>query len=273
MSEHDSKPKHESVVYLGMNDASREKEKAAFAGMQDATVITGSGTNQEMQGKLMSTDGKTVLDLSNEADMERFLHETGVDSQRTDKDGKATETPEQAKARMAALEDLFMGQRDEHGQRSGGINEGARDEMGQFLQVLQKVEHGDMTMDRLVMSGHSTGNWVYSEADGNPGVTFEQMGSLMGQFPQAQAGVHDLMLSACHTLENSQWGDTRDGKQYTDMFPELQSVWGYNGTSPSYKQGSTQHIKNWLAASDGDHPDRVVQMAKATGQNAKGMKY
>jgi len=268
-----SPPGKENVVYLGINDASREKEKEAFKGVDNATVITGAGTNKEMQGKVMAADGKTVLDLGKEADLQKYLDEVGVGAVRTGVDGKPIETAEDAQKRTQALKDVFLGQKDKDGQRQGGLDVGVRDEMAQFLKVLQKVEGGEMNMDHIVMSGHSTGEWVYSEADGSPGVRFDQMAQLMSQFPQAQAGVKDLMLSACHTLENGAVMDNRDGKQYQEMFPNLESVWGYNGYSPSYKQGSTQHIRSWLKASQGDDAGKVAQAARRQGQNATAKEF
>lgn len=262
-------PPRESVVYLGINDASRETEKKVFNGMSNATVITGSGTDKAMQGKAYSKtpgpDGQpVVLDLSKEADLEQYLTESGVGNQRKGADGNASETEEDAKARMESMKDLFLGAKGEDGTRQGGISAGARDEMVQFVDVLQKVEAGEMTMDRLVMSGHSTGDWVYSEAEGNPGVTFEQMKTLMDLYPKAQGGVQDFMLSACHTLEKSQWGDTRKGEQYKEMFPELQSVWGYNGTSPSWKQNSSGHIRAWMDATEGNDLEKIKSTARPT---------
>lgn len=271
----DDRPKGhpETVVYLGINDSSREKEKEAFKDNPNATIVTGAGTDKSMQGKVMAADGKTKLDLGNEGDLQRYLSETGISGVRKDKDGKPMETPEEAEARMASLTNLFLGEKNKDGAREGGLNAGVRDEMAGFLKVLQNVEQGDGHMDRLVMSGHSTGDWVYSEAPDNPGVTFEQMKTLMGQFPKAQGGVQDLMLSACHTLEKSQWGDTRDGKQYKDIFPNLETAWGYNGVSPNWQQGSVQHIRNWLKASDGDDPAAVAAAAKKSGANATAKMY
>jgi hypothetical protein len=263
----------ESVVYLGINDASREKEKGAFKGVPNATLINGAGTDQSMQGKTMSADGETALDLGKEEDLRQFLREAGVGNMRLGEDGAPLEKPEEALARMSALEELFLGKKNDAGTREGGLNPGVRDEMAGFVQHLQKVETGQATMDRVVMSGHSTGNWVYSEAEGNPGVTFAQMGSLMQQFPQAQAGVQDFMLSACHTLESFGSLDTRDGAQYRDIFPNLTNTWGYNGYSPNYNQGSVQHIRNWLQASQGDDPAKVAQAAKRSGQNATAAIY
>ena len=37
--------------------------------MDEATIVTGAGTAKKMQGKVMAADGKTVLDVGNEADL------------------------------------------------------------------------------------------------------------------------------------------------------------------------------------------------------------
>ncbi len=261
----------ETVVYLGVNDASREKEKAAFAGNKNATIIDGAGTDEAMQGKVMAADGETVLDLGHEDQLRQYFTEVGVSGVRRGPDGKPIETTKEAMARTSELTDLFLGQDTGMGWRQGGISPGSRDEMAEFLEVLQDVEQGDGFMDRLIMSGHSTGSRVYSEAAGSPGVSFAQMKGLMDLFPKAQGGVEDLMLSACHTLEEG-FG-TQGGQQYKDIFPNLDTAWGYDGFSPSYKQGSTQHIKNWMKASQGDDNDKVAKEARRTGQNATAMLY
>src|SRR5690606_22872624 len=97
----------ESVVYLGINSDSREEEKKAFASEKNATVITGSGTDEEMQGKIMAADGETVLDLSKEEDVKQFLRESGAGAVRMDENGDPMETTREAMARMGRLEDLF----------------------------------------------------------------------------------------------------------------------------------------------------------------------
>jgi hypothetical protein len=289
-------PEQESVVYLGINDASRQAEKAAFAGQKNATLLMGSDDYKKagkvtytdrpvdengnpkldqngnpieiqrevdvskmkkdeylkfMQGKTMSADGKSLLDLNNEKDVDKFLEESGIGGQlKGETDGAA------GKARLEAVKKMFS---------EGGFQPGVRDEMAQFVQVLKKVQNGEMKMDRLVMSGHSTGEWVYSEAEGNPGVTFEQMKQLMDIFPSAQKGVEDLMLSACHTLEKEDpktgYGNTETGAQYKDMFTNLQTVWGYNKQSPSYQTGSIDEIKTWLKASQGHDKGAVTKAA------------
>ena len=252
----------EGVVYLGLNDNARESESRVLRGRRNATIVEAHGEDSEMQGKITSADGESVLDLSKDEDVVQYLRETGVGALRTDADGNPLETEEQAAARMAALQTFFLGEEGEDGTRSGGLPTDMRDEMAGFVRVLQQVEQGQTRMDRLVISGHSFGGSVFSDSSDND-MSFEQLGQLMQHFPEAQAGVEDLMLSACHTLE-PEYG-TDDGQQYKDIFPELRSVWGYNGFSPSFKQGSPRHIRDWERASRGNNPNAVRNAARGHG--------
>jgi hypothetical protein len=262
----------EGVVYLGLNDESREGEAKTFEKMKHATVVEGNGPESEMQGKRMSKDGKTVLDLSKDEDVTRFLRESGVAALRTDADGNPLETPEQAQQRLQAMQEFFVGKEDENGVRRGGLPGDVRDEMAGFVNVLQSVEQGETRMDRLVISGHSFGDSVFSGVSDN-NVEFSQFQTLMEQFPQARGGVEDLMLSACHTLEKYDGVDRRDGAQYKNIFPELSTVWGYNGFSPTYEQGSPRHIRAWEQASASNNPQDVRNAARGVGGAATGKTF
>jgi len=263
----DQEPK-KGVVYLGINDDSREAESKVLAGQPGATIVKGAGTNQAMQGKTMAADGKTVLDLENKDDVARFLKESGVGAQRTGPDGQK-ERPEEAAKRVAALQELFLGKPDEKPVRGRkGINPKARDEMADFVRVLQQVEEGKLGMDRLIISGHCDGNKIYGAGGG---VKLEQLQAMMDLFPKAQQGVDDLMLSACHTLENGR--SNKDGSPYKSMFPGLESVWGYDGRSPDFRTGSPEHIRNWLGASAGGSSERIEDAAKGAHANATVRKF
>ena len=50
-------------------------------------------------------------------------------------------------------------------------------------------------------------------------------------------------------------------------------MWSYNRFSPSGKQGSAQHVANWLKASQADDLDLLKKTAKQTGQNATVKTY
>ncbi len=246
----------ESVVYLGMNDASRETERRMFG--KDATIITGSGTDKAMQGKttIKDADGKdVVLDLSKEEDLRRTFTSIGVHQQREG------EQAGEGQKRLARLMTLFTGVVQPDGTKLD-IDVGARDEMVQLVKVLQAVQNGEMTMDRLVMSGHSNGTFLYSEAEDDPGIHFEQLRQIVKLFPEAQNGVEDVMLSACHTLENFGGVDNTSGERFKKMFPNLKTAWGYDGKSPDFRGGSARHIQKWLQSSAGDDASKVTEAAQ-----------
>jgi hypothetical protein len=259
---------HEDIVYLGFNNDghARTKEAASVRAYdKDATILTGNGEDQAMQGKIRSPKDGRVLDLGNGDELHAYLAEIGVGGKRKG------ESNAQAEKRLAAIEDIFRGSKDpDSGVRSGGLMPGVRDEMAQFVAVLSKVESGQMDMDRVIMSGHSTGEWIYSEEgeDNSSGVSFEKLAKLMKLFPKAQGGVEDVMLSACHTLENYEGHDNTGGDVFHRMFPNAEEMWGYKGRSPNAAGGSLSHVKAFLESSEGHDPDAVARRAKATGGNA-----
>jgi hypothetical protein len=256
----------ESVVYLGLNRESRKQEAEVFKNKKNATILTGSGDDETMQGKVPSQDPtKGPIDLRQPEGVIQFLTETGVGNIRQDAKGESIETEKEAQARIQHLAKIFVGYTDDQGQQHPGLDVNMRDEMAGLVQTLQNVQQGKQTMDRLVISGHSTGSRVFGP-DG--GVSFQQFGSLMSEFPKAQGGVQDLMLSACHTLEKQ--ANTQGGEQYKQMLPNVQSVWGYNGKSPRLDQGSPAHMRDWLGASQGNNPEKLKAAAKKhSGQSAK----
>jgi hypothetical protein len=265
------------LVYLGLSDVSRPAESAALADDPNAVIVPPASTDPEMKNKIMSTDGKTKLDLTKEEDVQKFLSETGVDKRKVDENGKPLETQEEAAKRMENMQDLFLGSKNKDGVRQAdGIDPAARAQTANFVQTLQSVEQGDMNMDRLVISGHNaTGDKFYNEAGAQGGVSYKQMNELMSQFPQAQGGVQDLMMSACHTLDGA-YG-TAGGAAYRKMFPNLESAWGYNGQSPG-SVGKSSHtsataVKKFAEASEGNDPEMIKQAAKEEGARATTVTY
>ncbi len=54
MTTHKKTNKNESVVYLGLNRDSRNQEAEVFKHEKNATILTGSGDDDSMQGKVAS---------------------------------------------------------------------------------------------------------------------------------------------------------------------------------------------------------------------------
>lgn len=120
-------------------------------------------------------------------------------------------------------------------------DEAFREQMADMLRMFHGAENGKYKLERLVLSGHHTGGEMWGEkADETVLSKFEperDLTNLAKAFPKAAAQVEDVMFSACHSKELIELCKR--------LFPNLQSVWAYEGFSPSIDQGSARHIKKW----------------------------
>jgi hypothetical protein len=234
-----------SLLYLGVNEESRAGEARALARVPGAHTIVGNDKHG-MNGSLVE-DGE-VYDLANEEHVLQYLIDHGVLDVRVDADGLPLETPLDAQRRLWALHGVIAGSGEE-----GGIDVGYRDEVAQMVALLNDAETGKIApIERVVLSGHSYGEALFGDAAGE--LPFADIAAVMKEFPQTQAGVQDLMLSACHTLEPK---TNPDGEIYREMFPNLDTVVGYDGFSPTAKQGSLGQILKWVRA--GGDPEAIAE--------------
>lgn len=210
-----------TTLFLGMNPHAIDeayKLRLSAAGYGPVIPI--------LDGKRadVATIGGATYDLTSPDDRRQFTASLGLDS-----------------ASARTLED-----------RLAGAVSGSRDEMARLIDVFRRAERGEIGLERVVLSGHSTGPFVEGE-DGDR-VDFSFFEDLARIFPGAAGQVQDLMLSACNT------GQPVDLPQYRVMFPNLQSVWGYEGRSPLARAAnmtSVQHVEAWERVSRGNHPGRV----------------
>jgi hypothetical protein len=127
----------------------------------------------------------------------------------------------------------------------------ARDTLGELMRWMNQAEQGQISLDRLVLSGHSNGFqfWGDSErrnAPQHPGtlVLERDLRNVTSAFPGAAGQVRSIMFSACETVGAVE--------TVIRLFPKLDSVWAYAGFSPDIGQGSTAHIQTWARATEGE---------------------
>lgn len=96
---------------------------------------------------------------------------------------------------------------------------------------------------RLVLSGHSTGTHV----QGATLLEFEQVHELAAMFPRAAAQVRDVQLSGCSTATAL----TADVTKWTKAFPNLRSMWGYDGACALEP---ANQLRTWAAATEPGSP-------------------
>ncbi len=139
----------------------------------------------------------------------------------------------------------------------GQANSGAKDELAQVMNVYKQAEQGARDMKRVVLSGHSVGSQIWGDHNGL--LHFSLLEELATLFPTAAGQVRHLMLSACYT------GGERGMTRYRRMFPGLQSIWAYAGSSPGTWSGAIPHLERWEAATDsGDGSAVAPRLAAGT---------
>ena len=132
----------------------------------------------------------------------------------------------------------------------------AKDEMAGVVEVYLQAEQGIRSMDRLVLSGHSVGSQIWGDDNGT--IRFDMFERLRDIFPNAANQVKHLMVSACYA------GGERNLERFHDMFPSLESIWAYSGSSPGTWSGAIPHLESWETATE-DKDGTDVERSLASG--------
>lgn len=132
----------------------------------------------------------------------------------------------------------------------------AKDELAGVVEVYLQAELGVRRMDRLVLSGHSVGSQLWGDDNGT--IQFDMFERLRDIFPNAAAQVKHLMVSACYA------GGERNMQKFHGMFPGLESIWAYSGSSPGTWSGAIPHLKSWETATE-DKDGSDVERGLAAG--------
>jgi hypothetical protein len=123
-----------------------------------------------------------------------------------------------------------------------------REQMTDLMRIFQGAELGEYTLERLVLSGHhdpSEGAVIWGDGDSAGELLLDRdLENLAKTFPKAAGQIEDIMFSSCNTRTRAEL--------CARIFPKLESVWVYDGYSPSIKQGSAQHILQWEKHTRGD---------------------
>lgn len=134
----------------------------------------------------------------------------------------------------------------------------AKDELAQIVEVYSQAELGERKMDRVVFSGHSVGDSMWGDNNGD--IPYDTYADLAQIFPRAAAQVKHLALSACYA------GGERNMQRFHEAFPNLESIWAYHGSSPGTWSGAIGHLDSWEDATDEDGDASKVDPELAEGQ-------
>ena len=94
----------------------------------------------------------------------------------------------------------------------------AKDELAQLTKTWAKGERGEEIPSRLVLSGHSVGDGVWGDHNGE--IYRRDIADLAKAMPRAAAQVEDLHISGCYS------GGQGDVDSWRGIFP-AKTVWAY----------------------------------------------
>jgi hypothetical protein len=130
----------------------------------------------------------------------------------------------------------------------------AKDEVAMLGVKLWQVGTGAVPASRLVLSGHQNGGTLWGGDTDYPSqnrIALDTVGELAAVFPDGANRIEHLALSACNC------GGQSDIDKYRRWFPNLDSVWAYDGFSPKAEGGAPGQLATWEGLTDGDDPSQV----------------
>ena len=138
-----------------------------------------------------------------------------------------------------------------------------REQLADMMRWFNQAERGEVTLERLVLSGHSNGVELWgdsaTDAESKPGTMLVErdLGMMVKVFPTAASQVQDIMFSACFSIAAVEL--------VIRMFPNLRTCWSYSSYSPDIAGGSGQHMATWAATTEGDS---TLEKRDKRGSNA-----
>ncbi len=205
-------PNKTGIVHVGMNGYAHDEARHLNRLNADAGGAVGIRQRGEEQDVI--TYGGAKHDLTTEEGCARYVANLGLPDQMA----------------VDAAQFLLTAGRD------------SRDELAQLIRVYGEAEMGERRIDRMVLSGHSVGSQIWGDDNGS--ISFDKFAELSKIFPNAAAQVQHLMMSACYSGGEAKMG------QYFEMYPQLESIMAYHGSSPGTWSGAMDHMKGWESATE-----------------------
>jgi hypothetical protein len=212
--------RNDDTLVLGMNPHVQAEAEAIQKSNPGARVTTVRDSFQNDQVRASGPEGGTrVHDLRSVAGIRSFVATLGL---------PLAQGQQVAAAIVRAGED-------------------ARDELAQLALVWARAEKGGVVPSRLVLSGHSGGSSLWGEEGGfkNGVLTRLDFARLAAAMPRAAAGVEDLCIAACYN------GGETTMEAWRALFPNLRTMWAYDGSAPGTFSGATAHLARWEKATRG----------------------
>ncbi len=202
-------PTNDQILYVGVNPDSRATESEALRRLRGDTKVVFASRGDAV------THGGTTFDLSSPAGRTDFVAKLGLR-------GKQAED-------VARVLDQ--------------TTTNGRSTVGQLAIRWSAAERGEPVPSRLLLSGHSSGNYV---AGGETQLDFSQVLSLAKALPEAARQIEDVHLSGCFTYGQAINEDHL--AKWRDAFPNMKTLWTYAGLAPA---APLHHFAAWETATRG----------------------
>jgi hypothetical protein len=132
-----------------------------------------------------------------------------------------------------------------------------RDELARLALALKDVGSGKLHASRLVLSGHGDGQFLVD--DNETRLRHQSIRDVVALFPEGASKIRDLAFSSCFSGTNP-----REWAAWKQVFPNLDSLFGYAEFSPAADGGAPRDLRAWDRMSQGDHPEKVDPSRGAT---------
>lgn len=190
------------VTLVGMSDTSVAEARALRTKTPVQLITDIPGRGD----KVKDIDGQHTFDLSVSTDREAFVN--------------TLKLPKDVQQKvLQVLNDVSVG---------------ARREIAELARVWSFAYSGNAIPRRVILSGHGDGTWI--TGDDQDFINKNSVLNLGRAMPEAAKQIYSFHIGSC------QHGYDTRMKAFRQVFPSLQMIWGYAGTSPSGEEAQGHMI-------------------------------
>lgn len=200
----------DEIIFLGLNPSAIDEARSLRNQGNKVLFVGRGGTPDSI------THARKKYNLRLSSDVEAFVKTLGLSSDQSQKLSSAIN--------MASSD--------------------IKDELAQFIAILSQMEKRNSGPGRLVLSGHSLGDYFWGEHNGS--LEIEKIKEIAEALPGAAALIEDLHLSACYS------GKERYLTSWRGVFPNVSTIWAYSGSAPGTYSGAKKHLSIWNSSTKGN---------------------
>jgi hypothetical protein len=225
-----NKANAQGVIHLGMRKESVNEANALAKANAANGVVRIEGYKAE---GVLKYDGKTY-DLKKPEELDKF------------REGLMNGPDKMSKERAQKFADQLK-----------TVNPDVRDEVAQLGLTFHRAGKGEISVNRLVMSGHGDVNGTVMGDKGEK-LRLADLESLAKVFPEGAKKIDHVAISACFCAGHANFEELRR------TFPNLKSAFAYNQQSPLAETEAPKHLTKWESMTHGNDPSKVVPLDAKT---------